>query len=412
MNWVNLLFSLSTILVLSLTFGAWVALERRWLQFNAELENLEFTEVSNPEDGAPTTAGLANSSKSIWRSLRDWLHPENWSPEELNEMVLEVCGQLRSGTPVSTAWERTWGRRSDGSFGGVTEGNEPQFLLDLLAPASPGGTPLRSWRVENSPQVLRVAEAVTLASRFSQRTGAPLATVLERVVAGVTAETEGREQQREAFAGPRLSALVLTVLPVVGLFLGELVGVGSFRWLLGGGLGSLATVVGGALLATGWWVSRRLIIRAEVSTELPLEAALNCDLVGAALKSGASIPGALRSLGEASGDSVWSRVGAELVLGAPWAKAWDPLPTGGDLLCVALRSGWEDGVPPLLLLEHVAVRARDSQAATARLVAAKLAVKLVLPLGLFLLPAFVLLGILPVAVTLLSGQLPGLGVGF
>lgn len=364
-----------------LTLWAWLAQQRRWLQFLHHLQRLRRAE--------PTAADT---------NLRDV-----WGAEDLNHMVLEVCGQLRAGTAPSVAWEKTWGRRQTEPFTGMTAANEPLFLLHQPHAAAWR----RLFQRRQIGETETISQAITLASRFSHQTGAPLADVLERVVEGVTAETESRENQRQAFAGPQLSATILTALPLAAVLAGEALGANPLQWFFSGGVGAMVGVTGVALVAAGWWVSRRMIASAQNATNLPLAAALNCDLVAAAVRSGASVPAALRSLGVATGVEEWGRIGAELVLGAPWAEAWDPVPPGGEVLSDALRSGWEDGVSPLVLLRHMARRARDTQASKARVAAARLSVKLVAPLGLLLLPAFVALGVVPIAVTLLSGQLHG-----
>lgn len=367
-----------------LTLWAWLGAQRRWLQFLNHLQRLR-QNGSTPTDEAGTDVQNA------------------WTAEDLNQMVLEVCGQLRAGTAPNVAWEKTWARRQSEPFAGMTAANEPLFLLHRPQMAA-----WRRWaKRRQANETETVTQAITLASRFSHQTGAPLADVLERVVEGVTAETESRENQRQAFAGPQLSATILTALPLVAVLAGEALGASPLQWFFSGGVGAMVGVAGVALVAAGWWVSRRMIVSAQDATNLPLAAALNCDLVAAAVRSGASVPAALRSLGVATGVEEWGRIGAELVLGAPWAEAWDPVPPGGEVLSDALRSGWEDGVSPLVLLRHMARRARDTQAAKARVAAARLSVKLVAPLGLLLLPAFVALGVAPIAVTLLSGQLHG-----
>jgi tight adherence protein B len=75
--------------------------------------------------------------------------------------------------------------------------------------------------------------------------GASLAAGLERVAAALRAERDEQEDLRTHLAGPRATALTLAGLPVAGLALGTLLGVGPVRVLLGTpvGLGCLAAGV-------------------------------------------------------------------------------------------------------------------------------------------------------------------------
>lgn len=132
----------------------------------------------------------------------------------------------------------------------------------------------------------------------------------------------------------------------------------------------------------------------------PLDGAMAADLLQAALKAGTSIPGALIALDVALGEEEESSglqvVGRLLVMGATWDEAWNDVPARFDMLRDALQPAWEDGAAPLPLLERGAQMLRQSRERQAREAAARLGSLLVLPLGLCFLPAFVLIGIVPV----------------
>lgn len=145
------------------------------------------------------------------------------------------------------------------------------------------------------------------------------------------------------------------------------------------------------------------------------------DLLRAALAAGADVAGALDAVG-ASLPPVqggrYRRAARGLRLGASWSAAWaaqgpdggTPRPTragaGGRAgarrvsepvaAATVLAASWSDGVDPEPLLAHAASSLRRTRSARAREAAARLGVRLVLPLGLCLLPAFVLLGLVPV----------------
>jgi len=126
-----------------------------------------------------------------------------------------------------------------------------------------------------------------------------------------------------------------------------------------------------------------------------VDSAVVLDLVRAALASGADVVGAVEAVGAALPDdqgTPYLRAAKALRLGASWEAAWPVPPAAAD----ALAPAWTDGVDPEPLLAHAAAAIRRTRQAKAREAAARLGVRLVLPLGLCLLPAFVLLGLVPV----------------
>lgn len=330
------------------------------------------------------------------------------SPNDLALMALEVSSRLRAGGNLASAWEQTWNRNGKDSFQGIEVSGAPKNLLATQSSKS-GGVHGRTWqRFVRAADRLDLAEsgsaAIVAACRFSFLSGAPLADVLEQVAEGLVQATRGREAQDRAFTGPRLAARVLTSLPFLAIVLGELLGLGSVAWFFAGGIGTAALVCGLTLSAMGHLISQGMIARARERTKDEMEATILCDLAGAGLTAGASIPAVLKSLGRARGDKEWVRISEELVMGSTWAEAWDPLPARAHLLRRGLQVGWEEGVSPLILLTHLAAESRERHVALAEEEAARLTVKLVIPLGLFLLPAFVFLGILPAVFALMNGQ--------
>lgn len=82
----------------------------------------------------------------------------------------------------------------------------------------------------------------------------------------------------------------------------------------------------------------------------PLDGAMSADLLQAALKAGASIPGALialdMALGEEEESSGLQVAGRLLMMGATWDEAWNGVPARFDVLKDALQPAWEDGAHP------------------------------------------------------------------
>jgi hypothetical protein len=140
-----------------------------------------------------------------------------------------------------------------------------------------------------------------------------------------------------------------------------------------------------------------------------LHPALLLALVDAAMRTGAPVPRALEVVGGAVGGAdgaVLRRAGSLLELGSGWDEAWAGGTSSVGTVADALRSAWLGGVAPGAALRVAAERVRRERRTAARAAAARLGTHLVLPLGLCFLPSFVLLGLVPVVVSL-AGSLLG-----
>lgn len=145
-------------------------------------------------------------------------------------------------------------------------------------------------------------------------------------------------------------------------------------------------------------------------TAVELELPVLLDLLDAACAAGASVPGALAAVGAAAGGvrgAALERAAGVLALGASWTEAWSGAPPAVVRVLAALRPSWEDGTPPSDALRGAAQSARRERHARALEAAARLGVRLVLPLGLCYLPAFVLVGLVPVLLSLAGRALGG-----
>jgi pilus assembly protein TadC len=196
---------------------------------------------------------------------------------------------------------------------------------------------------------------------------------------------------------------------------------------------ALVLEVGGLLLgATVPWrvgVGRRLVAVGERSdgarvargAPMPLPGAradrrgrgvpsrdvvLLLDLLDMAVTAGAGVARALEAVGDAVGGAAGERltqVSVELQLGAAWSAAWAGTPDVLRPIAECLEAAWVQGAAPGPALRARADVIRRDRRRAAREAAGRLGVHLVLPLGLCFLPAFVLLGLVPVMVSLASG---------
>ncbi|MDC4232356.1 type II secretion system F family protein [Actinomyces sp. B33] len=252
----------------------------------------------------------------------------------------------------------------------------------------------------------RAARAVAAACVFTRALGAPLAEILNTVADGVDESEAAEDARRVASAGPVASARILTSLPLIALSAAWAMGADPWGFFTGGGAGGACGLVGVASLLGGHAVSRRMLARIRASSE-HVDSAIICDLGVAGIESGASIPRTVEALGTAIGDPEVSRIGVELRYGVGWARAWDEAPEVVGALADALQPAWEDGASPVPLLRRAASQIRGRRAADARASAEELGVRMVVPLGILLLPAFLALGLAPIVASLLG---EGLGI--
>lgn len=206
----------------------------------------------------------------------------------------------------------------------------------------------------------------------------------------------GFVRRRDAPAGPS-PAVTRTVAGLAGVAV----------WLLMGGvLGFVAGVVVAPLLAAV--LSRLESARARRDRlELIRSAPLVADLFAASLAAGAPLERALpvvaRAVGGAAGSALIG-VHRRIELGEPPAMAWLTLTSrpGLDGIARTVARSARTGAPLSSLLSTTADDLRSAASAAALAEVRAASVRAVLPLGLCLLPAFALLGIVPIV----GGLLP------
>lgn len=145
----------------------------------------------------------------------------------------------------------------------------------------------------------------------------------------------------------------------------------------------------------------------QLSTPVRLE------LIAAMLDAGLPLSAAIGELGRAEGHARLTRVAERLRWGLRWEQAWqipDPHPPPGGSkhgeerelaeLREALGFAARSGAPAARMLRAQSARVRRRRHREAEARAAALGVRLMLPLGLCSLPAFIALGVVPVLIGL------------
>lgn len=298
--------------------------------------------------------------------------------DDVRVVVLQVVALLRAGASPGLAWSRAVGVGVD--LTGVPDVDDLTRLLGA-----------------------RHAEAVVAATRLALDVGAPLGRVLEQVAGTLVAEAESRAERDAALAGPRTTGRLLMWLPVAGGFLGWALGADPVATATDGGVGTVAVSLGLVLLVAGAIWSDRLVAAARGAHRPGVDVQVVLELVAAALRAGAGVPRALEAAGVAVGGpdgAVLTRAAHALVLGATWERAWSGAPPVLTPMVRALQGAWQDGAAPGEALRAAGEEVRHEQRSGARTAAARLGVRLVLPLGTCYLPAFVLVGLVPVLLAL------------
>ncbi|MFT4135593.1 type II secretion system F family protein [Microbacterium sp.] len=276
--------------------------------------------------------------------------------------VHRVAVLLQAGLPPARAWEQLSGTGEPVAAAIAARAAQGAALGDAVTAG--GG----AWREVGT--AWRVAETV----------GAPLAHSLRTIADALRDAQASRDDVRVALAEPAATARLIAWLPLAAAGLSALLGFDLVR-ALGHPLG-IACVLCGLLLmllARRW--SGRLVARAQPDAVVP---GLHTEIVAIALSAGVSIERALAVVARAGG-------------GEPTAEVVE-----------VLALSRETGAPAVELLRATAALERHAARTEGRLRAARLSSRLLLPLGICTLPAFLLLGVGPMLLSVLGAASPSL----
>ncbi|MDO4031877.1 type II secretion system F family protein [Clavibacter michiganensis] len=332
----------------------------------------------------PVRPGLRRRLHPRLRGSRDEAVVEE--AEEVAAFVRRLAVLLGAGLHLERAWSQLappGGRARRGERAvpalvrRVAAGAGSAPLADRVVAAATaveaaGGGTARSW------------SALAAGLEVADRTGAPLARSLDRLADSLVDIVRVRRDAGTALAGPVATSRTVLLMPGAGLLLAAGLGFDPLRVLVTTVPGLVCLVVGSSLVAIGWRWNRRLVSRA-----LPREPApgLVLDLVAMAMSGGASVPRAVAVVRRAC-----ERAGL---------RAGDDLDAVGSVVDAAARTG----APVAVLLGSEAERIRRDAATWAERAAARLAARLMLPLGVCILPAFLAVGVVPMLLAVVSSTL-------
>ncbi|MSZ40140.1 MAG: hypothetical protein F2599_03265 [Actinobacteria bacterium] len=217
--------------------------------------------------------------------------------------------------------------------------------------------------------------------------GGPVVLALARVAEVLESNHKNLNDIQLAFAGPKSTAKLVSGLPVVALLLAQLLGMNPIGAIISAPIAFVSVLVGSALLLLGHYWSKRLLEKAVPPKHDP-GAFIDGVLIG--LQAGLPLETA-RGRAQEEFQNVFCFGETEL------DKKY--LDAAAEL---SRNSG--AALSQILLANADRLRADLKYEISNRI--EKLSINLMIPLGVAVLPAFILISIVPIAISLLSnGQL-------
>ncbi|GAB3584851.1 hypothetical protein GCM10027406_32030 [Leifsonia lichenia] len=285
-----------------------------------------------------------------------------------------VAGRIAAGESIADALARAAGATGvAGAAGaaGAAQGRTAVSGPGRAVAAGPRPPVDSSWAVLAA--VWQVAEAA----------GAPMSPTLRRLADSLRDRAETERDVQVALAGPSATARLVSWLPAVGMTLAVVMGVDPVGTLTGSVIGWVILAAGVLLLLLGRRWMRALRRRAHPGADVP---GLRHDLVATALSGGLGAPGAQSLCDEVC-------AGLDVAEGERTEVA--------RILSLAQRAG----APAVELLRSGAAQAGRRRRTQGRSDAAALAVRSMVPLGVCVLPSFMLLGVAPVVLSIVSSTI-------
>jgi tight adherence protein B len=299
--------------------------------------------------------------------------------------VLRLAVLLQAGVAPARAWSHLADAGNSRAAGIVAAVADGMPLAQAIANGGAAGTEASRVALARRPSLVRALRRprqadesdawrdVAAAWRVATTVGAPLAESLRGLAVALRDAQEAADDVRIALAEPAGTARLMGWLPLVAVGMGAVLGFDTFGMLLGQPLGVVCLIGGAALIVAAQAWSALLVRRARAEGGVP---GLEAELLAIALSGGVSIDRATAIVRKAgvAGD-------------------------GGEDVLALSRSA---GVPAVELLRAAAAHARHRARVEGRLRAARLSSRLLLPLGVCTLPAFLLLGVAPMLLSVMS----------
>src|SRR5690554_4038922 len=297
--------------------------------------------------------------------------------EAVASLVQRLAVLLAAGVAPPSAWGYL-----------VPDGGEVgSTLSDVVAAIGEHGAPDEAVLAAVDPSPENSGwRGLAAAWRVASDAGAPLASTLADLAGSLRDLAETGREVQVALAAPIATARMVMALPAVGVLFGMALGFDTLGTLFGTPVGLMCLVVGVGLMVVARFWNRRLVRSAAPAAQSP---GLALDLVAIAVSGGASTDRALQAVEHAC------------------ERSAIPLEADRSVIDSVLQLSRRAGVPAAALLRSEAAEARRRARSDGARRAATLSVTLMLPLGLCILPAFMLLGVAPLMVAVISSTVAG-----
>lgn len=311
------------------------------------------------------------------------------------ETVLRLAVLLQAGLSPARAWRHLAEAGDETAARVVTGMGSGMPLHGAIAAVGP------AWR------------DVAAAWQVATTVGAPLAESLRGLAVALRDAQEAADDVRVALAEPASTARLMGWLPLVAMALGAVLGFDTFGVLFTHPAGIACLLAGLVLIAAAQRWSMRLVRQARADDGVP---GLDAELVAIALSGGVSIDRATSLVRTARAASPAAGVTDDSVAPDARRRRQRPLRSGdvsgapaadstsGDGVDAVLALSRAAGVPAVELLRATAAHARHRARIEGRLRAARLSSRLLIPLGVCTLPAFLLLGVAPMLLSVVRGM--------
>ena len=291
---------------------------------------------------------------------------------------------LSAGVPPAASWQYL----AEQPLG--SSSSRASAILAAVADGARTGRPIAGLIVD-SLHLVEDGEAAAwrgLAAAWHVATaaGAPLAPTLRDFAASLRNLAQIQRDLRTALAAPTATARLVMGLPLVAILFGFALGFNPIVTLFATPLGGACLAMGVILMlvARGW--NRTLLVRARPRAQTP---GLTLELMAIAVMGGTSIERATVMLTEAEHQCGISADGSDRAL--------------EEVLSLSRRAG----IPAAALLRSEAEEARRQAKSDGDRRAQTLSITLMLPLGLCVLPAFMLLGVAPLLISVVTSTIVG-----
>lgn len=286
---------------------------------------------------------------------------------------------LGAGVAPANAWEYLAEDR-----GGAGSGDFASVVGVARAGGDVAGAIVSATSEIRSESVRSAWAGLAAAWQVATVTGAPLGVCLRDLAGSIRALDQLERDVGTALAGPAATAKLVMWLPVVSVLLGTILGFDTLRTLVATVPGLVCLGLGSLCMVGGWRWSAAMTAKAKRRDATP---GLSLDLVAVAMSGGGSATSARATAAEAC-----ERFGIRADV---------------DGIDRVLSLAGRAGVPAGELLRSEAEQAREHARTDGQRAAAVLATRLMIPLGVCVLPALMFIGVAPLLLSVLASTSVG-----